>query len=69
MSIIESSLSTGDRLQQVKENHPSKTIDGVNSANPEICDEAEWLGYDFGNIVLGSIAKAQESPRFPVLAD
>jgi len=29
MSIIQSSLSTGDRLQQVKENHPSKTCDGV----------------------------------------
>jgi hypothetical protein len=59
---------TGDKLQQVKANHPNKPCEGASYANPQICDGAERFGNDFGNIVLGSLAKAQESPRFTVLA-
>ena len=68
MSIVWSALSPGDWLQQVKENHPSKTCDGANYANPEIGNAAGRFGYDFGNIANAPKVNIQEDPRFPVLA-
>jgi hypothetical protein len=59
---------TGDKLQQVKENHPNKTCDGASYANPEICDGAERFGYDFVNTALTSKVNAQEVPGIRVLA-
>jgi len=58
----------GDGLQQVKENHPSKTCDGANYANPEIGNDAGRFGYDFGNTANAPKVNVQEDPRFPVLA-
>jgi hypothetical protein len=59
---------TGDRLQQVKENHPNKTYDGASYANPEICDGAERFGYNVVNTALTSKVKAQVVSGIRVLA-
>ncbi len=43
---------TGDKHQQVKENHPSKTFNGASDENPEIGDGAGRFSNDFGNAAI-----------------
>ena len=57
----------GTRLQQVKQNYPSRAYKGASYANLDVSDGAKRFGYDFGNIVLTTMVNPQEVPDIQVL--
>jgi hypothetical protein len=67
MSIAWGSVIMGDRLQHLREYHPSKTYNGATYTNPKIGDGAGRFGYDFSNAAIAPKVNAHEDPRSPAL--